>query len=78
VKAETAAKLARAQRRCEWAALALAAAADELDLAGGQGVVIGSTPELLRTEAACADELTRRVGEVRALAADERRLSDHL
>lgn len=70
--------VARAARRCEWAALALSAAADELDQAGEEGVPTGSLPDLLRTEAACSSELARRTAQIRELAGSDRRVRDGL
>ncbi|HEY4897084.1 MAG TPA: hypothetical protein VII01_13440 [Solirubrobacteraceae bacterium] len=72
------AALDRAAKRCDWASRALKAAADELDQASEEGMPVGSTADLARTEAACARELARRIADVRALAGSDRRVRDGL
>jgi hypothetical protein len=72
------AMIERAEKRCDWAARALTAAAAELDQAGEEGVPVGSTADLARTEADCAKELARRIADVGALAGSDRRVRDGL
>jgi hypothetical protein len=75
---EVTAMIETAERRAEWAARALAAAAEELDQVAEQGVVVGSTAELARTESDCAKELARRIAQVGVLAGSDRRARDGL
>lgn len=76
--AEVREAIERASRRVEWAALALSAAAEQLDQAGEDGAPVGSLPDLLRTESECGHVLAQRIAEVGAIVASERRVRDRL
>ena len=71
-------RLDLAAGRIEWAALALGAAARELEAAGEAGLIVDGTPERLRAEADRLGGLLPKLDAVRELAMSERRVRDAL
>jgi hypothetical protein len=70
--------IALAQRRVEWAAHALVAAANDLHEAGEAGAVTNGTAAELQAEAQRVAGLVRRIAGDRELAGNSRRARDSL
>ena len=70
--------IARAEKRVRWAALALEAAARELDQAGELGAVVMVLPAALGVEAERCRTIVVEIEQARMLAGSERRTRDRL
>jgi replicative DNA helicase len=66
--------IARAQKRLDWSAIALTAAADELEQARALGALVDATP--VRAEAESVAALVSEMAAARELAASPRRSRD--
>ena len=78
MKPDIAAMIERAVKRTDWAARALAAAADELHAAGEQGALVNGTAEQVGAESKRVADLVRRIAADRELAGSGRRVRDGL
>jgi hypothetical protein len=68
------ATIRRAQKRLDWSAIALTAAADELDQARALGALVDATP--VRADAESVAALVSQIAAARELAASPRRARD--